>query len=78
MDARKRIRCAFASLIFAFTSSSVSPSYYSSLIVFGDSLFDNGNALLYNVGTPGLGAALGYLVPTCRSHARSLWLGSAC
>jgi phospholipase/lecithinase/hemolysin len=63
MDVRKRIRCAFAALVFAFASNSVSAGY-TSLIVFGDSLLDNGNALLYNLGTPGLGAALGYLVPT--------------
>jgi phospholipase/lecithinase/hemolysin len=63
MNVRKRIRCAFAALVFAFTSGSVFAAY-TSLIVFGDSLLDNGNALLYNLGTPGLGAALGYLVPT--------------
>jgi phospholipase/lecithinase/hemolysin len=63
MDVRKRIRCVFAALIFAFTSSSVSATY-TSLVVFGDSLLDNGNALLYNLATPGLGVALGYFVPT--------------
>ena len=64
MAVRERIRCLFAALVLTFSSGSVSASYYTSLIVFGDSLLDNGNALLYNLATPGLGAALGYLVPT--------------
>jgi phospholipase/lecithinase/hemolysin len=63
MHVRERIRRVFAALVLAFASSSVSATY-TNLIVFGDSLLDNGNALLYNLATPGLGAALGYLVPT--------------
>jgi phospholipase/lecithinase/hemolysin len=53
----------FAAIAFAVASGSVN-ALYTSISVFGDSLSDDGNALLYNLASPGLGAALGYLVPT--------------
>jgi phospholipase/lecithinase/hemolysin len=62
MNIGKRSRLALAALVLAFVATSASA--YNSLVVFGDSLLDNGNALLYNVANPGLGLALGYAVPT--------------
>jgi phospholipase/lecithinase/hemolysin len=62
MHARNCMRRAFAAFVFAVTSSSAFA--YTSLIVFGDSLLDNGNARIYNETTGGLGLSLGYVVPT--------------
>ena len=53
----------FAAVVFTVASGSAF-AIYTSINVFGDSLSDNGNALGYNLASPGLGVALGYLVPT--------------
>ena len=53
----------FAAAAFTMAAGSASAGY-TAVNVFGDSLSDGGNALLYNLASPGVGAALGYFVPT--------------
>ena len=62
MPARQTLHSAFLALVLALASGSAY-AVYTSINVFSDSLSDGGNARLYNLATPGVGAALGYLVP---------------
>lgn len=64
MRIRQTFFSAFAAIVLAIASGSACAAFYSSLIVFGDSLLDNGNAMLLNVADPGVGlTVLGRTLP---------------
>src|SRR5690349_2280683 len=58
MRIRQTFSSVFAAIGFAAASGSACAALYSSLIVFGDSLLDTGNAALLNVADPGLALLL--------------------
>ena len=63
MHCGRNVCRGLAALVFTVASGSAC-ALYTSLTVFGDSLLDSGNALVLNLGTPGIGVASGFLVPT--------------
>ena len=64
MRIRQTVFSVFAAIVLAIASGSACAAFYSSLIVFGDSLLDNGNAMLLNVADPGVGlTVLGRVLP---------------
>ncbi len=62
----KRLLVVFAALLGqgGLLGTAFAAPAYNGIYVFGDSLSDGGNAFILNTTNPGLGAALGYLVPT--------------
>jgi phospholipase/lecithinase/hemolysin len=61
---RQTLFNGLAAIVLVIASGSACAALYSSLIVFGDSLLDNGNGLLLNAADPGVGlTVLGRVVP---------------